>query len=456
MNFRELCNSFNDVACVVSVRKKDNGYGEIRIVDGSDKYLATYQSDMYFKHEFIPNSLYTDYLLRNLNFEEYCYRCAVKKELLHSYAYPEYFKTWIHMLFIPLEYETKDLAYCVYIMNINNNFNPDVLSQSSGDIDSKVLKATLRLANTKDFKSAVNGVTEEVRKICDASYCCILLLDELKEKVTVLAQSKDPSNERLAKADYSNKFDYDFVKTWENGIANSNCIIINDEKGMEYLKEKNVTWYNSLVENNIKSLVLFRLKSGNDFLGYMWVSNFKVNDTPKIKEVLEVTTFILGSEIGNHLLVDQLTQLSSIDVLTGLFNRNKMNSYMNEISETNDSIALVFLDINGLKKVNDVEGHIAGDNLIKRAASVLKNVFVNCNIFRAGGDEFVVILKNVSEEQILVYIEELKYRSVRSNVSFAYGYSITNNSKEIERILKEADVNMYNNKRDFYNSLHKE
>ena len=70
-----------------------------------------------------------------------------------------------------------------------------------------------------------------------------------------------------------------------------------------------------------------------------------------------------------------------------------MNSYMNEIAETNDSISLIFLDINGLKKINDIKGHEAGDNLIKTAANILKTVFKDSYIFRAGGDEFVVVIE---------------------------------------------------------------
>jgi hypothetical protein len=80
-----------------------------------------------------------------------------------------------------------------------------------------------------------------------------------------------------------------------------------DEKGMDYIKDVNEMWYESLTSNGIDSLVLFRLKSNDNQIGYMWVSNFEATDTPKIKETLEITTFILGFEIGNHLLVDQLT-----------------------------------------------------------------------------------------------------------------------------------------------------
>ena len=368
MNFKELCNSINDVACVVSVRKKGNSYDEIRIVEGNKKHKASFSNET----DFIPNSLYTDYLPRNLNFEEYVYRSAVKKELLHSYAYPEYLKKWLHMLFIPLEYEENDISYCLYIMDINEIFNPESLSSSSNEIDNKVLKATLQLTKTSDFSMSLNGVTREIRKICNASFCCILLIDELKESLKVLAEDRDLNSDRLAMNDYMDKSFYDMVKSWDSTIADSNCIIINDEKGMNYIKEVNPVWYSSLIKHGIDSLVLFRLKSNNNQLGYMWVSNFKSDDTPKIKETLEITTFILGFEIGNHLLVEQLTQLSSVDVLTGLYNRNKMNNYMQEISETSDTISLIFLDINGLKKVNDIEGHAQGDKLIKRASRTLK------------------------------------------------------------------------------------
>ena len=449
MNFKEICESIKDNACIISVRKTETAYDEIRIVESNARHRAT------LNVEFIPNEIYTRYFARNMNFEEYAYRSAVKKELLHSYAYPEFMKIWMHMLFIPLEYETKELSYCLYIMEMNDTFNPELLSSSSGEIGIKVVRTTLQLAKSSDFDLSLKNVTKEIRETCKASFCCILLIDELKEELKVMAEDRDPNSDRLTMDEYMDISFYDLVKSWDQTIGDSDCIIVKDEKGMEYIKDTNPIWYESLIKNGIDSLVLFRLKSNNHQLGYMWVSNFKATDTPMIKETLEITTFILGFEIGNHILVDQLTQLSSIDVLTGLYNRNKMNSYMNEISESNDSICLLFLDINGLKKVNDIEGHNAGDNLIKRAATTLKSVFKKCYIFRAGGDEFVVILKHVTEKQIPKYIEDLKEKSKNNNVSFAYGYSFTNDPKEIEKILKDADSNMYDNKRAYYNALKK-
>lgn len=453
MDFKSLCNGLFHSCCVVSVQKVGDGYGELRIVDGNASYLDSITHGEFYKsNTFIPNSLYTDYLVKNLNFEEYSYRAAVKKELLHSYAYPEFIKAWMHMLFIPIDYEEEDRCYCLYVMEINPIFNPELLAGPNEDINSRVINATLQLTNTGDFKASLKNVTREIRKICNAFFCCILLENEENGEISVLAEDKEINSDRKILDHYLDDEFRQVVKTWDHTIAsNGNCIIANDQKGMEYIKTINPLWYESLMKHSVDSVVLFKLKSGATSLGYMWVSNFICDDITKIKEALEITTFILGTEIGNHLLLDRLERLSSTDLLTGLFNRNKLNSYMNEIAELEDApTGLIFLDINGLKRINDKEGHISGDHLIKRAANTLISVFTENDIFRVGGDEFVVILRNIEEKQIHEYIEKVQKKAKRNDVSFAIGYSMTNKSKDIERILKEADQNMYEDKRKFY------
>ncbi len=452
VNFKQLCNYFRQTACVVSIEKKEDGYGEIRIVDGNDAYVNSFKGEGFVKHDFIPNSIYTDYLEKNLNFEEYCFRSAVKKELLHSYAYPEHFQVWMHMLFVPIDYETEKLAYCLYIMEMNEVFNAELLATPNSSLYSNVLNTTLQLSNTVDFKQSLKNVTREIRKNCKALFACILLVDDEKKELTILAEDRDLNSDKKEMKYYMGDNFYEIVKTWDDLIIrNGNCIIIDDDKKMDYIKEKDPLWYESLKDSNISSLVLFKLKSGKDPLGYMWVSDFKVDDTPSIKEALEITTFILGSQIGNYLLLNKLTELSSIDFLTGLHNRNKLNSYMNEIlSSPNEDIALIFLDINGLKKVNDKDGHLAGDSLIRRAANTLIGVFPENEIFRVGGDEFVTILRGAKEQEVIDYIKLLKQRAKKNDVSFAIGYALTDKSQDMERLLREADAKMYEDKRKFY------
>ena len=57
INFKQLCNGFLQTACVVSVQKLENGYGEIRIVDGNDAYVNSFKNGPKDKHDFITNSI---------------------------------------------------------------------------------------------------------------------------------------------------------------------------------------------------------------------------------------------------------------------------------------------------------------------------------------------------------------------------------------------------------------
>ena len=115
-----------------------------------------------------------------------------------------------------------------------------------------------------------------------------------------------------------------------------------------------------------------------------------------------------------------------------------------------ENIGLLFFDVNGLKKVNDLCGHIEGDKLIKRASKTLKSIFKNNKIFRCGGDEFVVIINDTNINDLDNYKEMTFELGIKNNVSFAIGYSIKESSKDIFIALKEADSNMYIDKRKYY------
>jgi diguanylate cyclase (GGDEF)-like protein len=101
--------------------------------------------------------------------------------------------------------------------------------------------------------------------------------------------------------------------------------------------------------------------------------------------------------------------------------------------------------------MNDDNGHSAGDKLIKDAAAILKEVFPQDEIYRAGGDEFMVLLRDTSLEQLKQYEKTIKEKADKTdNVSFAVGISIEEDSQKIYNAMKAADVNMYEDKKKFY------
>jgi diguanylate cyclase (GGDEF)-like protein len=295
----------------------------------------------------------------------------------------------------------------------------------------------------------------KIGEMCGAKHGCILLLDKLDRSCSMLCEYIQPGSGLLTIQEYIDNGFYEIADTWESTIAGSNCIIIKNDDEMEVLKERNPMWYASLNSAGVETIVLFPLKTRKNLLGYIWAINFAPENAGKIKETLELTTFILASEIANHLMVDRLRILSSRDMLTGVMNRNEMNNLVDRLSkgieEDAESVGVVFADLNGLKTVNDNEGHPAGDKLLRDAADSLRDVFDEEQIFRAGGDEFSVIIKNISDAQLAAKVGELREATGKyTRVSFAIGYSTAANAKNVRTALRHADENMYEDKKLFY------
>ena len=341
-------------------------------------------------------------------------------------------------------------------MEINSEPSSEHMSKVSGDTASAVLETTIKLRGTSDFKVTIKDVIADIRKLCDAEHCCILTMDEYSRTCQVLGESFSDGSKLLPMEKYMEGF-YDIAETWEATIAGSNCLIIKNEQDMEVVKERNPVWHKSLCSAGAKSIVLFPLKSRNQLLGYMWAINFDAEKAVDIKETLELTTFILGSELGNHLLLDRLRILSSRDMLTGVLNRNEMNNYVDSLSqgkEYESSVGVIFADLNGLKKVNDEEGHPAGDKLLKDAAKSLCEVFDDSEIFRAGGDEFSIIITDITDEELQKKIDMVRTAVTHyDRVSFALGGSVEDDCKNVRLALRHADENMYADKKRYYSEF---
>ena len=170
-----------------------------------------------------------------------------------------------------------------------------------------------------------------------------------------------------------------------------------------------------------------------------------------------------------------LEQMAYMDELTGLGNRRMCEKKLTELEEkemSSDSVyAIVSLDLNFLKRTNDTYGHKKGDELIKSFSDVLSNVFsLYGTVTRTGGDEFVVILDDITEEkvkrllaQMLEQMEEKNKSASDVILSTAYGYAmkgeIPSKQEKTEEIkLKVVDIGpravyriaddrMYENKR---------
>ena len=301
----------------------------------------------------------------------------------------------------------------------------------------------------------MNDVIKDIRELCESEYCCVFLIDEESQTCEVLCEDIVESSEMPKRANIEEVNFYEHAKTWEDTIAGSNCLVVKSEQDMEVVKERNPVWQESLARFGVETIVLFPIKFQNELLGYMWATNFAPENAGRIKETLELTTYVLGLEISSHLLMDKLRVLSSRDMLTGLLNRNEMNNRVDSLQGGEfgggKTIGIVFADLNGLKRVNDAEGHDAGDELLKNAARAMLDVFNGEEAFRVGGDEFLALMVGATEQDVERKIEALREASKKyEDVVFAIGGCVAKDGEDVRRAMRLSDELMYEDKKAYY------
>lgn len=146
--------------------------------------------------------------------------------------------------------------------------------------------------------------------------------------------------------------------------------------------------------------------------------------------------------------------LSFHDQLTGLYNRRFFETELAALDEPeNLPLGIVVADVNGLKLTNDAFGHFMGDRLLRTASDVLKSVCSDKDLLaRTGGDEFIMVLPQTSEERISSKIKKIKELSEDTYVediplSISLGYAVKfQGYQSIYTVMKNADDCMYRQK----------
>lgn len=179
-------------------------------------------------------------------------------------------------------------------------------------------------------------------------------------------------------------------------------------------------------------------------------------------ENLEKTTNDLISAREN---AENLNRIANIDALTRVRNKRAFDIDAAKLNETKEPYGIVMIDQNGLKWINDTFGHVKGDISIKTVCKVVCEVFKHSPVYRVGGDEFIVILKNDDFNDRESLIQKLtdtfinlfhnKELSPWERVTAAVGYSVFDSKRDkgVDDVLKRADAAMYRQKRTLKEEL---
>lgn len=250
-------------------------------------------------------------------------------------------------------------------------------------------------------------------------------------------------------------------------------IYINDHYKQIYgLEDKDIkspeAFWNALFPGDTLRRKVFRDQVAS--LGLSYQKNLVFENIPLVREgkewryVSAMVTKHPNSNIWISTVMDTTDQnlrqrdieyASNHDYLTGLYNRRYFAEYLNQIElRAIKSIAIVIMDVNGLKMVNDALGFQFGDLLLKTVATSIKSSCCKeAVVCRIGGDEFAMVILNHNEEEIIELkqclhdvLAEKTISNIQISVAFGYAYNEANEVSNMDDLIKTAETRMYKQK----------
>lgn len=242
------------------------------------------------------------------------------------------------------------------------------------------------------------------------------------------------------------------IERWIPFFYENECVIIDD---LEKIKEESPAEYNILKPQNIQSLITVPIMEKGKLSGYFGVDNPRIGNLNEISNILKMLAYFFQSLMERKKRDDYLKKLGYTDGMTGALNRNAfIRDTMPDDSKELLSAGCFFVDINGLKRMNDTYGHEAGDELIRQVYDAVCSEVKDYPVYRLGGDEFVVLCQNVSREEMAVMEQKLQKKlSGENGYSAAVGAAYLENPNDLSVMIDEADQRMYRAKEVYYSRL---
>lgn len=308
------------------------------------------------------------------------------------------------------------------------------------EVERTLLKCIRSLESSLSIKEAMDGLLEIVTRFYDGDRC-YLFENDYKKQVT--NNTYEWVQEGITKEiDWLQGVPLEVIDSWMRMFEEKGTFYISD---LDENVDKDSDAYHILQQQNIRSLIAVPLKRKDTIVGFFGVDNPKKKQTDFT--LLSSITYFIQNTLDRRKNKELLERMSFEDSLTGLYNRNYFNQTVARLKESQPTrLGIVYLDLNGLKIVNDTLGHEAGDVLIKTAAKNIRKAFGK-DTYRIGGDEFVALVCDVTEEELQEAMSLLRADMSADNVKVSVGVSYRDENVSVEEQMSLADKAMYAEKK---------
>lgn len=315
------------------------------------------------------------------------------------------------------------------------------------DVQTLITNCVRMLYAVDDLDQTINAVLTQIGEflVSDRAYVFEIKDELMNNTHEWTAPGISPQLEKLQQLDLS------LISDWLPFFEKNDCIIIDD---VEQLQKTNPAAYATLHAQEITSLIAAPIFLDNKLAGYIGIDNY---DSEKIKNssyLLLSMSIFLSYAIRHRNHVDMLHRLSYHDLLTNALNRN---AFMDVLSQFRPgqyaSAGIIYIDINGMKEINDFYGHHQGDKILITTVAKVFNLFKPDELFRIGGDEFVIITYDLTETDFYEKFNLLRnIFCEKTNLPFsiATGRCWVKSPSDLNSLLQQADSAMYTDKKKFY------
>lgn len=335
-------------------------------------------------------------------------------------------------------------------MDIHKNLNQTTeLNSARNDlsVEKKPLDCIENLVMNDDFTAAVNSGLTTILEYYDADRTYIFEF-QWKENLTrntyeICRDGISPQIENLQTVPV------DVVARWVDSFEDqeqNTIIFIGDVDALKDDPTHRLE-YDCLHPQGIKSLIAVPIFINGKLHGFLGIDNPRSH--MDALTLLTQLTYIIANELQKRLLTEALTKKSYQDPLTGLNNRLAYDEMLDHLRGKEFPVGVGFLDINGLKWINDTLGHDMGNKVIQKICTILNEHIEQQYIYRISGDEFVMIWPDVDYKVFMSAAKKLEAALFAEKNIASFGF-VWGKEEDTGIAVRKAEKAMQTAKNKFY------